>query len=90
MITKVHEPQKIPKEAVRVCFVIDRLSRVGTEIPLLLEHFVRNRLPRFLCSLGGKNDSICELEPDDVPILRLNTKGLKSPHFIDQGSWRHV
>ncbi len=65
---------------VRVCFVINNLSRAGTESQLLLliRHLDRTRVRPFLCLLDGTSDSSRRLEPDDCPIVRLGVRRLLS------------
>jgi glycosyltransferase involved in cell wall biosynthesis len=71
---------------IRVCFVIDNLSRAGTEMQLLLllKHLDRTKLQPFLCLLDGETDSSCELEPNDIPVLKLGVRRLRSLHAARQ------
>jgi len=59
--------------AVRVCFLIDRLSRAGTETQLLalIRSLDRRRVLPHLVLLDGEDDLSRSLEPNDCPILRL-------------------
>ncbi len=79
----------MPNDAVRVCFVIDRLSRAGTEMQLLLllRHLDRRQVHPYLCLLDGGSEASRELEPDDVPVLRLGVRRLISLHAARQ-AWR--
>jgi glycosyltransferase involved in cell wall biosynthesis len=66
---------------VRVCFLIDELSRAGTETQLvaLIQHLDRQRVAPYLCLLRGDKRSSRALEPDACPILRLNVRSLRAP-----------
>jgi L-malate glycosyltransferase len=65
---------------VRVCFVIDRLSRAGTESQLvaLIRHLDRNRVQPSLCLLRGSDDESRSMLPDDCPTLDLDLPKLTS------------
>jgi glycosyltransferase involved in cell wall biosynthesis len=58
---------------VRVCFLIDTLSRAGTETQLvaLIRHLDRSRVEPFLCLLRDQPDEPHPLEPGCCPVLRL-------------------
>ncbi|MCE9530169.1 MAG: glycosyltransferase, partial [Planctomycetes bacterium] len=62
----------------RVCFLIDRLSRAGTETQLLalIRSLDRSRVLPHLVLLDGLDDESRALEPDDCPILRLGIRSL--------------
>ena len=62
----------------RVCFVIDRLGRAGTESQLLalIRGLDRARVVPSLCLLDGDDDESRSLEPTDCAIIRLGLKGL--------------
>lgn len=66
---------------VRVCFMIDRLTRAGTESQLLA--LIRNldcrRVEPTLVLLDGEDDISRALEPADCPVLRLGVRKLLSP-----------
>lgn len=66
---------------VRVCFVIDRLSRAGTETQLLglLRHVNRDRVQPSLCLLNGTDSDSRALLPSDCPTLDLALTRLASP-----------
>ena len=66
---------------VRVCFMIDRLSRAGTETQLLalIRSLDRSRVVPHLVLLDGASDESRSLEPDDCPILRLGLTSLFRP-----------
>jgi glycosyltransferase involved in cell wall biosynthesis len=63
---------------VRVCFVIDRLSRAGTETQLLalVKALDRGRVEPFLCLLDGEDQLSRSLEPVNCPTLRLGLQAL--------------
>ncbi len=65
-------------EPVRVCFMIDRLSRAGTETQLLA--LIRTLDPRkvqpSLVLLDGEDDLSRALEPSACPVLRLGVRKL--------------
>ncbi|HEX3149534.1 MAG TPA: glycosyltransferase [Gemmataceae bacterium] len=67
-------------EPVRVCFVIDRLSRAGTETQLLalIHHLDRSRVSPTLCLLNGSDRESRSLLPDDCPTVDLNLQKLTS------------
>jgi L-malate glycosyltransferase len=75
-----------PGAAVRVCFVIDNLARAGTEsqLLLLLKQLDRTRVTPYLCLLDGQGEASRELEPLDVPVLRLGVRRLASMSAVRQ------
>jgi len=64
----------------RVCFLIDNLSRAGTETQLLalLQAFDRTRVAPTLALLDGDDATSRALEPTCCPVLRLGVKSLAS------------
>jgi glycosyltransferase involved in cell wall biosynthesis len=75
-------PATVDRETrpVRVCFVIDRLSRAGTETQLLalLRRLDRERVRPSLCLLNGDNPESRGLLPTDCPTLLLRLGRLTS------------
>jgi len=65
-------------EPVRVCFMVDRLSRAGTETQLLalIRSLDRSRVEPTLVLLDGADDLSRSLEPADCRVLRLGVKKL--------------
>jgi len=65
---------------VRVCFMIDRLSRAGTETQLLalIRELDRSRVRPSLVLLDGDDDLSRALEPADCPVIRLGIRHLLS------------
>jgi glycosyltransferase involved in cell wall biosynthesis len=65
---------------VRVCFLIDNLSRAGTESQLLalIRELDRDRVSPSLVLLDGENDMSRSLEPAGCPVQRLGGKKLVS------------
>jgi len=65
---------------VRVCFLIDRLSRAGTETQLLalIRSFDRSRVEPSLVLLDGEDELSQSLEPAACPVLRLGVKSFAS------------
>lgn len=65
---------------VRVCFMIDRLSRAGTETQLLalLKSLDRTQIQPTLVLLDGEDDLSRALEPTDCPVVRLGLRKLMS------------
>ena len=65
---------------VRVGFVIDRLSRAGTETQLLalIGNLDRRRVEPSLVLLDGEDDLSRALEPADCPVVRLGVRKLLS------------
>jgi len=65
---------------VRVCFMIDRLSRAGTETQLLalIRELDRSRVQPSLVLLDGEDDLSRALEPADCPVIRLGVRRLFS------------
>jgi glycosyltransferase involved in cell wall biosynthesis len=63
---------------VRVCFLIDSLSRAGTETQLLalIRELDRERVEPSLVLLDGEGELSRSLEPADCPVLRLGVKRL--------------
>lgn len=74
---RLHRPECQP---VRVCFMIDRLSRAGTESQMLalIRSLDRSRVEPSLVLLDGEDDLSQALEPADCPILRLGVRKLAS------------
>jgi len=66
---------------VSVCFVIDRLSRAGTETQLLalLRDLNRDRIRPLLCLLNGTDPESRALLPSGCPTLALGLGTLLSP-----------
>lgn len=66
---------------VRVCFMIDRLGRGGTETQLLalIRHLDRRVVQPHLVLLDGRDAESRSLEPTDCPVLRLELASLKNP-----------
>jgi L-malate glycosyltransferase len=69
---------------VRVCFLIDRLSRAGTETQLLalIRSLDRRRVSPSLVLLDGEDDVSRSLEPPDCSILRLGLRSLLHPSTV--------
>ena len=69
------EPAAAP---VRVCFMIDRLTRAGTESQLLalIRELDRTRVEPTLVLLDGEDDLSRALEPADCAVLRLGVRKL--------------
>jgi L-malate glycosyltransferase len=67
-------------EPIRVSFMIDRLSRAGTESQLLalIREVDRSRVSPSLVLLDGEDDLSRALEPADCPVLRLGVRRLLS------------
>jgi hypothetical protein len=66
---------------VRVCFLIDRLTRGGTETQVLalIRALDRRRVEPALVLLDGTDAESRSLEPDDCPVLRLGLRSLRRP-----------
>jgi glycosyltransferase involved in cell wall biosynthesis len=65
---------------IRICYLIDSLSRAGTETQLLalIRSLDRRRFAPALALLRGDDDLSRRLEPDDCPVLRLGVRSLRS------------
>lgn len=65
---------------VRVCFVIDRLSRAGTETQLvaLLNNLDRRVVEPSLCLLNGRDSESQSLQPSNCPVIDLGLEHLAS------------
>lgn len=65
---------------VRVCFLIDRLSRAGTETQLLalIRTLDQTRVEPSLVLLDGEDQLSRSLEPAECPVLRLGVKSFAS------------
>jgi glycosyltransferase involved in cell wall biosynthesis len=74
---------------VRVCFVIDRLFRGGTELQLLqlIEGLNRERVEPILCLLDGEDEQSRELAPKSCEVLRLGVRSLHRPSTLFK-AWR--
>src|SRR5438552_253758 len=72
------------RNPVRVCFLIDRLTRGGTETQLLalIRVLDRTRIEPALVLLDGDDDESRSLEPADCPVLRLGVRSLHRPHAL--------
>lgn len=80
-LTAPRRPLPAPAPAaapVRVCFMIDRLSRAGTESQLLalIRELDRSRVEPTLVLLDGEDDLSRALEPADCPVIRLGVRRL--------------
>src|SRR5438093_343417 len=69
---------------IRVCFLIDRLTRGGTETQLLalIRVLDRSRVEPALALLDGEDDESRSLEPSDCPVLRLGVHSLHGPQAL--------
>ncbi len=78
-----------PGGPIRVCFMIDRLSRAGTESQLvaLVRELDRSRVRPSLVLLDGEDDLSRALEPDDCPVIRLGVRRLCSRAAL-RAAWR--
>lgn len=67
-------------EPVRVCFIIDRLTRAGTETQLLalIRALDRRRVSPSLVLLDGSDDVSHALAPNDCPTISLGVRKLAS------------
>src|SRR6266545_7503864 len=78
-------PTPVPvADPVRVCFMIDRLSRAGTESQLLalIRELDRSQVRPSLVLLDGEDDLSRALEPADCPVIRLGVRKLFSPKAV--------
>lgn len=71
-------------EPIRVCFLIDRLSRAGTESQLLalIRAFDRSRVEPSLVLLDGDDGTSRGLEPEGCPVLRLGVRSFASRRAV--------
>lgn len=78
------QPPAISSEPVRVCFMIDRLSRAGTETQLLalLRSLDTKKVRPSLVLLDGEDDLSRALEPANCPIIRLGLRRLASVQSV--------
>lgn len=69
---------------IKICYVIDNLSRAGTEMQLrlLLQNLDRNLVAPHLCLLDGQSEQSRALEPENVTTTRLGIKRLVSLRAI--------
>jgi glycosyltransferase involved in cell wall biosynthesis len=74
---------------VRVCFLIDKLSRAGTETQLLalIRELDRSRVEPSLVLLDGEDELSRSLEPADCPVLRLGVKRFLSRRSVGAARW---
>lgn len=70
----------------RVCFVIDRLLRGGTELHVLnlISSLDRNQVTPYLCLLDGSDELSGELIPQNCQSLRLGVRRLRSLYAARQ------
>jgi glycosyltransferase involved in cell wall biosynthesis len=75
----------------RVCFLIDELTRAGTETQLLrlIERLDRRRVEPYLCLLRGDSPVSRSLEPESCRVLRLGVGSLARPSCL-ASAWRFV
>ena len=68
-------------EPVRVCFLVDTLSRAGTETQLvaLIRNLDRCRIEPFLCLLRDAPGRPHPLEPGCCPVIRLGVRSFRQP-----------
>lgn len=74
-------PHPVPAtDPVRVCFMIDRLSRAGTETQMLalIRELDRSQVEPSLVLLDGEDDLSRALEPADCPVIHLGVRRLVS------------
>jgi glycosyltransferase involved in cell wall biosynthesis len=66
---------------VRVCYVIDRLLRGGTETQVLrlIEALDRAKVEPYLCLLDGEDEVSQSMEPANCPVWRLGVRSLHHP-----------
>jgi glycosyltransferase involved in cell wall biosynthesis len=78
--TPAHVLPRVAPRPVRVCFLIDNLSRAGTEMQMLalLRSLDRTAVEPSLALLDGENELSRSLEPVHCPVLRLGVKSLIS------------
>jgi glycosyltransferase involved in cell wall biosynthesis len=78
-------------EPLRVCFLIDRLNRAGTESQLvaLIRNLNRSRISPFLCLLDGQDAISRSLEPENCPVIRLGIRSLHHPRTLKK-AWQFV
>src|SRR5215207_3311610 len=71
-------PAEPAADPVRVCFMIDRLTRAGTESQLLalIRELDRTKVEPTLVLLDGEDDLSRALEPSNCPVLRLGVRKL--------------
>src|SRR5215203_1546515 len=71
-------------DPVRVCYMIDRLSRAGTETQLLalVRTLDRTKVSPTLVLLDGEDDLSRALEPADCPVIRLGVRKLLSGRAV--------
>jgi glycosyltransferase involved in cell wall biosynthesis len=69
---------------IRVCFLIDRLTRGGTEtqVVALIRALDRRRVEPALVLLDGTDAESRSLEPADCPVLRLGLTSLHEPRAV--------
>jgi glycosyltransferase involved in cell wall biosynthesis len=74
-------------EAVRVCFVIDKLFPAGIELQLLrlIQQLDRTRVVPYLCLLDGTDRQTRDMEPKDCPVIRLGIQHLMRPSSLVGG-----
>src|SRR5438105_1025409 len=84
-------PPCAPRRPVRVCFLIDELTKAGTETQLLalIERLDRCHVQPFLCLLRGQDEYSRVLEPDNCPVLRLGVGSLRYPAMLAK-AWQLV
>src|SRR5262245_41457558 len=76
------------KRVIRICFVIDGLTRAGTETQLLalIRSLDRRRFAPTLALLNGEDDLSRELEPTNCPVFRLGIRSLCSRQALHAGA----
>src|SRR5690349_17905806 len=82
--SSVAAPPRAQRRPIRVCFMIDRLNRAGTETQLLalIRHLDRRSVRPFLCLLDGTDPQSRSQELADCPVLRLGVRSLRHPSTL--------
>ena len=73
---------------IRICFLIDGLTRAGTETQLLalIRSLDRRRFRPSLVLLNGEDPLSHELAPADCSVIRLGVQSLHSPRVLRAGA----
>lgn len=82
-------PGAAPPRPIRVAYLIDRLSRAGTEMQLLgiIRSLDRSQVLPWLVLLDGEDDESQRLAPAECPVLRLGVRSLASLRAV-RAAWR--
>lgn len=69
---------------IRICFMIDNLTRAGVETQLvrIINQLDRSKIDPHLCILASRTDYAASLLPDDCPVYWLGLSSMRHPSAL--------